>query len=190
VATAVLVPIKAFNDAKARLTGALDATERADLARRMAATVIAAASPLPVYVACDNNDVAEFALAHHARVVWCPARGLNGAVSDGVAAIEADGFERVIVAHGDLPLATSLQWVADFAGVTIVPDRHDDGTNVISLPTALRFEFSYGAGSFRRHSAEAARLGVPLRVVRHRALGHDVDLPSDLSVLLPLTQIP
>ncbi len=42
-----------------------------------------------------------------------------------------------------------------------MPDRHDDGTNVIALPAALGFRFAYGPGSFRHHVAEAhdARYG-------------------------------
>ena len=34
----------------------------------------------------------------------------------------------MIVAHGDLPRATDLARCADFDGVTLVPDRHGDGT--------------------------------------------------------------
>ena len=78
------------------------------------------------------------------------------------------------------PEPLDLTWVADFDGVTLVPDRHDDGTNVVSVPTSAGFEFAYGAGSFARHLAEVERLGLPLRVERERRLGWDVDLPVDL----------
>ena len=70
--------------------------------------------------------------------------------------------------------------MADFDGVTLVPDRHDDGTNVASVPTGTGFRFAYGPGSFARHQAEADRLGLPLRVEREPRLGWDVDLPDDL----------
>ena len=49
-ATAVLVPVKAFDRAKLRLAPALDAAARARLARTMAETVLAAAGGLPVAV--------------------------------------------------------------------------------------------------------------------------------------------
>ncbi|HEV3364211.1 MAG TPA: 2-phospho-L-lactate guanylyltransferase, partial [Acidimicrobiia bacterium] len=90
------------------------------------------------------------------------------------------GARRVIVAHGDLPLANGLGAIARFPGVTLVPDRAGNGTNVICVPAGAGFTFSYGPGSFTRHTAEALRLGLPLRVVRGRALGHDVDTPADL----------
>jgi 2-phospho-L-lactate/phosphoenolpyruvate guanylyltransferase len=178
---AVIVPVKSFSEAKVRLAGALDPAERADLARRMAGVVLAAAAPLPVLVVCDDPDVRTWAEGAGARVVWCPGRGLNGAVSDGVATLRADGVATAVVAHADLPLASRLEWVADFPGVTLVPDRRADGTNVAGVPTDAGFRFSYGAGSFARHRAEAARLGLPARLVQDPQLGWDVDLPADLA---------
>ncbi len=177
---AVLVPVKAFDQAKLRLAPALDALSRADLARTMATSVVRAAGDLPVSIVCDDDAVAEWAVSVGAGVIWRPGRGLNGAVADGVAELASVGHARVIVAHADLPHALELSWVADFDGVTIVPDRHDDGSNVVSVPAAAGFAFSYGPGSFDRHCAESARLGLELRVVREPRLGWDVDLPEDL----------
>ena len=146
----------------------------------MAEHVLAVCAPLPTAVVCDDADVAAWARAHGARVVWEPGRGLNRAVQEGVAQLRDAGARRVIVAHGDLPLAGAVAWVARFAGVTLVPDRFDDGTNVACVPTDAGFRFAYGPGSFRRHGAEARRLGLGLRVVREPLLGYDVDWPADL----------
>jgi 2-phospho-L-lactate guanylyltransferase len=178
---AVVVPVKAFTSAKVRLAGALDPLERADLARRMGEVVLAAADPLPAVVVCDDDEVRAWAQRAGARVVWCPGRGLNGAVADGVAALRADGVAMALVAHADLPLATRLDWVADFPGVTLVPDRRLDGTNVLAVPTEAGFTFAYGPGSFARHRAEAQALGLPARIVRDDRLAWDVDLPGDLA---------
>jgi 2-phospho-L-lactate guanylyltransferase len=179
-AVAVLVPVKAFHEAKLRLAGALDAADRASLARSMATAVVAAAAPLPVLVVCDDDAVAEWAVGTGAEVLWTAGLGLNGAVNEGVTELAARGVARVIVAHADLPHALELAWVADFDGVTLVPDRREDGTNVASVPAAAGFTFSYGPGSFARHVEEAHRLGLDLRVVREPRLGWDVDLPDDL----------
>jgi 2-phospho-L-lactate guanylyltransferase len=176
------VPVKAFSQAKRRLADALSPPERAVLARHMAAGVVAAAAPLPVAVVCDDPEVAEWARAQGAEVLWRPGLGLDAAVTDGVATLAVRGVDRVVVAHGDLPLARELAWVGAFPGVTIVPDRRDDGTNVICVPARAGFTFAYGPASFRRHAAEARRLGCGLRVVRDRLLGWDVDLPVDLTL--------
>lgn len=177
---AVLVPVKSFAEAKLRLAPALPPLERAHLARQMATHVVEAARPLPVAVVCDDAHVADWARSAGALVVWEPGRGLNGAVQAGVDQLAAAGARHVVVAHGDLPLAGPLAWAAGFAGITLVPDRRDDGTNVASIPTGTGFTFSYGPGSFLRHGTEARRLGLALRVVREPLLGYDVDEPGDL----------
>jgi 2-phospho-L-lactate guanylyltransferase len=134
-------------------------------------------------VVCDDHDVATWARQLGALVIWEPGRGLNGAVQEGVAYLGAAGARLVVVAASDLPLATDLRWVAKFAGITIVPDRRSDGTNVIAVPTNAGFAFSYGPGSFARHLHEGVRTGRPVRVVHSEALGWDVDVPADLAAI-------
>jgi 2-phospho-L-lactate guanylyltransferase len=177
----VLVPVKAFADAKARLAGALSPSDRQALARWTAARVIAAAGEAPVFVVCDDDDVAEFARSHGAEVLWQPGVGLNAAVSRGVAALRERGVSHVVVAHGDLPLPAGLLDASIGNAITLVPDNAGDGTNVICVPTAVPFEFAYGAASFRRHLSHALTLGVAVAVRHDALLGIDIDVPSDLS---------
>ena len=177
---AVLVPVKSFAFAKHRLTAALADGDRTALVRQMAEQVIGAAAPLPVAVVCDDAEVASWARSHDAFVLWEPGRGLNGAVQSGVAQLAGMGVRRVVVAHADLPHARDLADLARTDGVILVPDRRDDGTNVISLPTDAGFRFSYGPGSFARHRAECDRIGLEARVLREPSLSYDVDWPSDL----------
>jgi 2-phospho-L-lactate guanylyltransferase len=181
---AVLVPVKAFSDAKVRLTPALAPERRAALAQAMAERVLAAAAGLPVAVVCDDAGVARWAASRGAIVLAEPGRGLNGAVEAGVDQLAAAGARKVIVAHADLPLATDLAWVAHFDGVTLVPDRRRDGTNVACVPARAGFRFAYGPGSFERHAVEARRLDLALRVVSEPLLAWDVDVPADLDYAL------
>jgi 2-phospho-L-lactate guanylyltransferase len=177
---AVLIPVKAFDQAKRRLRLALDESERAALARAMADRVVGAAHPLPVAVVCDDNAVAEWARQLGALVVWEPGRGLNGAVEAGVEHLRAAGVTQVTVAHADLPRATGIALVGESPGITLVPDRYGNGTNVIAVPTDAGFQFSYGPGSFARHVAEATRLGLPTRVLERPDLAWDIDEPGDV----------
>jgi 2-phospho-L-lactate guanylyltransferase len=177
---AVLVPIKAFHEAKGRLDHALGPGERAALARSMAAQVLEAAGPLPVAVVCDDNDVADWARERGALVVWEPGRGLNGAVEAGVERLRDAGVVHVTVSHADLPRARGLAAVGLAPGITLVPDRYGNGTNVIAVPAAAGFRFSYGPGSFARHAAEADRLGIAVRVLDLPDLAWDVDEPADM----------
>lgn len=180
---AVLVPVKAFGEAKRRLSSALAPADRVALSRRLAAGVVAAAAPLPVAVVCDDREVAAWARGLAALVIWEPGLGLNGAVAEGVARLGARGLATVVVAHGDLARPGGLPALLTGhppGGVTLVPDARDDGTNVAVVPATAGFRFSYGPGSFRRHLDEAARAGLALRIVRDRDLSLDIDLPSDL----------
>ncbi len=188
----MLIPVKSFTRAKVRLAGALDAGERAALARAMAAQVVGAAAPLPVWCVCDDEQVAAWALDHGAQVEWTPGLGLNGAVQAAVDRQAAAGTGRVVVAHADLPFARDLAVLADAADdeVVLVPDRHRLGSNVVSVPTGAGFRFTYGQGSFERHCAEADRCGLRLRIVRAEHLGWDVDEPIDLDVPAHLGPLP
>jgi 2-phospho-L-lactate guanylyltransferase len=178
----VLVPVKAFGRAKLRLADVLDGPSRAALAREMADRVLTAAAPLPVAVVCDDDDVAAWAESRGARVLWRPGLGLNGAVTDGVATLAGEGVDRVLVTHADLPLATDFEDLLADDGIVLVPDRHEDGTNVASIPADCGFRFAYGPGSFGRHRAEAERLGLRLTVRRPPRLTWDVDVPADLEL--------
>lgn len=178
---ALLVPVKSFQTAKLRLAPVLNAGERAALARSLAAGVLGAAGGLDRNVVCDDEDVAEWARSQGARVIWTPGLGLSGAVQAGVATLSNEGATLVVVAHGDLPNAGPLDALGSEDRVTLVPDFQSDGTNVAVVPASAGFRFSYGPGSFERHRAEAARLGLACHVVYDARLAADVDVPADLA---------
>jgi 2-phospho-L-lactate guanylyltransferase len=188
----VLIPVKAFHQAKRRLGNALPEQDRVQLVRSMATHVLTACTPLPVAVVCDDEEVAQWASDLGAAVMWEPGQGLNGAVRAGVRRLVEAGTEWVTVAHGDLPRAHGLGALPTFEGITLVPDRRDDGTNVLRLPAAraLDFSFAYGPGSFRAHRAEAMRIGLAVRVVRNPHLAYDVDWPADVDELMRTTAPP
>jgi 2-phospho-L-lactate guanylyltransferase len=182
VTVAVLVPVKAFARAKARLTPVLDQRARTRLARELADRVVLAAGSLPVSVVCDDEEVADWARGAGATVHWCPGRGLNGAVTDGYERLGVEGVDRIVVSHADLPLILDFDEVLETAGAALVPDRHEDGTNVMALPARTGFRFGYGPGSFDRHRAEADRVGLDVTVVRSSRLRWDLDVPDDLTM--------
>lgn len=180
---ALLVPVKTFAEAKQRLRGALDEADRTDLARWCAERVVRAAGHLPVFVVCDDDNVAQWATGLGATAIICTESGLNLAVEQGLAALAGAGIATAVVCHGDLPLATGFDSLVDDRLVTVVPDHRYDGTNALVLPTALagRFSFHYGRGSFRKHVVEALGHCAAVRVLRVEELSHDLDTPDDLA---------
>ena len=184
VQVAVLVPVKRFRAAKGRLVGTLDSGQRAQFARWMATGVLAAVRSHAAFVACDDDEVAEWAESQGADVIWCQGLGLNGAIDDGVGQIVKLGVDHLVVSHADLPRPHNLVLVARAGCVSLVPDRRRDGTNVMSFPARAPISASYGAGSFRRHLAQATALaptGIAVEVRADPDLSLDVDTPADLA---------
>jgi 2-phospho-L-lactate guanylyltransferase len=138
-----------------------------------------------VVVVCDDAEVSAWASNLGARALVEPGLGLNGAVNTAFSQLGSEGYQRLVVAHGDLPLATNLTWLAEVEGIALVPDRHQEGTNVISLPTGCSFRFAYGPGSFSRHQDEARQTGLAWRVVHDADLAWDVDFPADMTAVAP-----
>ena len=186
--TAVVIPIRSFEAGKSRLGAKLDPARRADLLQSMAENVVTAAGTMPVAVVSNAPEVRSWAATLGLTILDDPGT-LDLAAAAGLGWAAAAGFGRIVVAHADLPLATNLAPVAADGlrpVVTAVPCHRDDGTPVLSLPTAATgFVFAYGPGSFRRHAASARAAGLAFRVRRDRRLGRDVDAPEDL-VGLPL----
>jgi len=181
----VVVPIRAFSLGKARLAERLDAADRAAFGRRWADQVLTAAHGLPAVVVSSDADVLAWAASRGVAAIDDPG-SLDGAADSGRAWLAERGATRVVVAHADLPRARSFAALTRDGArpiIAIVPCHRDDGSPVLSVPVDAPFRFAYGTGSFRRHAAEARRLGLGLRVVRDRDLAFDVDVPDDLLAL-------
>jgi 2-phospho-L-lactate guanylyltransferase len=184
-ASGAVIPIRAFALGKARLAASLDPAARAALGRRWAEQVVHAAAPMPVIVVSSDPDVRAWAHDLDLDVLDDPGT-LDGAAAAGRDLLSSRGCARVVIAHADLPRAHDLVRLARDGSqpiVALVPCHRDDGTPVLSVPTAADFRFAYGPGSFRLHAAEARRLGLGLRVVRDADLAFDVDVPDDLAAL-------
>jgi 2-phospho-L-lactate guanylyltransferase len=183
VRLAVVIPVKSFTVAKGRLADVLSPAGREVLARQCADTVVRAAAPARAYVVCNDESIAEWARAAGATVVGQTTPGLNGAVRDGWDAAVSDGADHIVIAHADLPLAASFAHVPRGGSVSVVPDRHRDGTNVMSLPAAAQFDLHYGPGSFAAHAAEAQRRGLEFVIIEDGDLALDLDTADDLDEL-------
>ena len=188
VSTAVVIPVRSFEDAKSRLGAVLDAEERRDLVERLLRRTVAAALAThgidQVIVVSPDPEVLAVASAAGARVLPQRSRGLNPAIRE---ARDAAGSDRLLVLPGDLPSVSAhalldLLDAGDRAGgrsVVLVPDRHGRGTNAMLLHPPDVIDPAFGGDSRAGHawlatSADAtfAEAGGPLTL--------DVDTPDDL----------
>lgn len=186
---AIIIPIKAFHQAKERLSDLLTPAERFILAKLCAQKVLNASVGYQIFVVCDDQEVAEWARLQNANVVWQTSVGLNNAVNDGVAAVRARNFDLAMIVHSDLLLATGFSHLLNdcepqtlTTSITIVPDRHEDGTNVMVVPTVADFEFAYGRNSFIEHQKIAKNCNLTVRIIHDRYLSVDIDTVQDLDL--------
>jgi 2-phospho-L-lactate/phosphoenolpyruvate guanylyltransferase len=164
----------------------LDPGARRALVRRMLAHVTAVAG------AHAGSEVRLIGPSSHglplARL-GDPGGGLNGAAAAALAAAIAAGVPRLLLLSADLPLLARADVAALLSvgpdEVGIAPDAAGQGTNALSLPLPVGFRFAYGPGSFAAHRAEAARLGLAVRVVHAPGLAHDIDVPAELARVRP-----
>ena len=197
VTTVAVVPVRSFSTAKARLAGVLSDAQRNQLARRMAAHVVAQCRPVAtVAVVSGDPEVLRWAesvgavpLAEAPGTALAPSP-LNAAVAGAAAWATSLGAHSLAVVHGDLPLldaddVATLLRVPGRPGARIAPDRAGTGTNAVSCSPPDTFYYAFGPGSMRRHRALAHRRGVPVTLLRRPGLECDVDTPEDLTELAP-----
>jgi len=181
----IVIPLRSFAHAKLRLADVLTDDARVAFARSMADRVVDAAGAYPAVVVSDAPEVCVWASERGLPVV-ADAGSLDAAADAGRAWVRRQRLDRVVIVHADLPLASSLDAVTGDGAAPIavlVPDHRHDGTPVLSLPAAAPFRFGYGPGSAARHTQEAKRCGLTVRVVHDPELGFDVDIEDDLRAL-------
>jgi len=186
--TWIVMPIKAPAACKTRLSGAMSDAARRDLVRDMLRHVVEVARAVPS-AELRILGPSRHGLAADIPLLADPGRGLNAALAAAAEAASAAGASRLVIVAADLPRLTlsDLQALVSVEGdaLAVAPDRAGSGTNALSLPLpeAGAFRFQYGPDSFARHCAEAARLGLPLQVIRSATLGLDIDQPEDLAAI-------
>jgi 2-phospho-L-lactate guanylyltransferase len=179
---AVVIPLKAFHNAKSRLRDDIGASTTSDLARTLAERVLEASLPRTRIVVSDDDQVLEFAESKGALAFRTVLTTLNGSISDAYNRL-AGSYQQLIVVHGDLARPEGLGTAPFPENITIFTDHHGTGTNVMILPTGLDFRFAYGPSSAQEHQREAARLGVSCQVILDSPWQFDVDEPDDIRYL-------
>jgi 2-phospho-L-lactate/phosphoenolpyruvate guanylyltransferase len=195
VRTLAILPIKGFGSAKQRLGSRLGGGSRRALARAMFSDVLSALVRVDGVerVVVVTRDPEAGADARSRRVVVIDDReeaGQSAATGLGIAYALEEGYERALLVPGDAPLfdRSEVEGLLRRApttppAVTIVPDRHREGTNALLLTPPNAIRPSFGEGSLDRHVALAHGSGASVRIQPLASLAHDVDTPDDLRAL-------
>lgn len=194
-ATWAIVAVKRFSQAKLRLSPVLSETGRIALTAAMLEDLLDTLQAVPeIDAVCVISDEPSLHGGMHPyHLLRDPPDGsLNDAVRMAVDYAKQHGAGCCAVLHADLPLATPAaistllqrHRARGIRGLTLVPDRHGAGTNVMICSPADVIPYRYGDRSLAAHEAEAARQGLDAAIVPDDALALDIDEPDDLQALL------
>jgi 2-phospho-L-lactate guanylyltransferase len=190
--TAAVLPVKRFDSAKQRLGEAVGGAERRELAAAMVEDVLAALRQIDglddLIVVTAEDRAAALARAAGAHVVADHVEGGQSLAAEvGVETAVQRGAERALLVPGDCPALDPREVETllrnHTGGVTIVPDRHGQGTNALLLTPPRALSPAFGTGSMARHAALARAGGATVRVAQAPSLELDVDTPGDLAAL-------
>jgi 2-phospho-L-lactate guanylyltransferase len=182
----VVVPFRAAS-AKRRLEP-LDEEARSELAHRMLAGVLAAATavgPTVLVTEPDAQEARALAAEHGVTVVDDPGDGQGAAVA---AALDAVPEWPALVVNADLPDVQprdllALLGVLPEDGIAIAP-ASDGTTNALAVARPGLFQPLYGRGSAARFRSHGEELGVEVAELQSPALAHDVDTVAELRQLV------
>jgi 2-phospho-L-lactate/phosphoenolpyruvate guanylyltransferase len=191
----IIIPVKSFDLAKQRLSGILQPSQRAALARTMlidVLAIVASAVPPPnVIVVTSSPEASSIARRAGAQVLREAASSdLNAAIraaSGHITVQDAGGF---LVVPADIPEITIAVIEEAFAllepdrSLVIAPAISDGGTNLLACRPPLAILPEFGVASFARHLAAGERAGLACHVLNSPELGRDIDRPEDLARFL------
>lgn len=190
-----VVPVKAFDLAKQRLSGLLTPTDRRELARAMLEDVLDSLALVRglagTAIVTSDVEAASLARARQVDVISeTPGCGLTAAVMGAAARLSRKGCSTMLALPGDVPGALPCELERLLAehrvapGFSLVPSGDGRGTNavVITPPDVVRL--AYGEDSCPRHLRAARDAGIEPKVLKLPGIALDLDLPQDLAAFL------
>jgi 2-phospho-L-lactate/phosphoenolpyruvate guanylyltransferase len=196
-----IVPIKRFALAKQRLAPIASDVHRARFSRAMAERLLTEISRSEVLagvlVVSGEESLSGFVRSLGFDFKLERGLGLNGALSEAVAALSREQAAETAVIHADLPFFSAREFddIADLhlqgedRQISLVPDTRHSGTNVRFDRPAGVVPFRYGAESFDLHLRAALAKGFSVEVLESPSLSLDCDTPDDVRAFWGLDQL-
>lgn len=183
-----VLPVKALDRAKERLSTHLEAADRRRVAEALfedALDLCASVDFLEWWVVSDGTEVLERADARGFHTVADPGGGLNAALRTAITSIVTAGADSVTIIPSDAPLAfrgdlVDLLDTGATSDIVVVPSEKDGGTNGLFLSPPDLFEPNFGEGSLRKHLAIAERAAHRCSLLSLPRLALDIDTIEDV----------
>ena len=173
----------------------LEPDQREVLNRSMFARVLGQVAGLPgdneLIVISPEQDALDFGRELRPEGTFLLQRAdailLNGALDQATAYALDLHLRAVLIVPTDLPFVTTRDLehlLRRDAPVVVAPDRRSEGTNSLMQrldATRGRFRYHFGLDSYRKHLAEAHRIGLDPATAISFGTSFDLDTPRDLS---------
>lgn len=197
--TAIIIPLKKFENSKSRLNLLLDSEERRILCRLLVMDMIEELYKLKdIQILIITSERIEEELPESLKkdIILIHEKdntGVNNAVEIADSFIKNKGFTSSIIIPIDLPLLSSydIQKIIDFSRdfekcVCIVPSNRFDGTNILlRKPTAI-IKTYYDNDSFYNHVKTTLDKELFLKIFYDEKLMMDLDMVEDIISILRL----
>ncbi len=185
----VVIPVKALDRSKSRLSSVLTPLERGALTLAMLEDVLDVTLALAgwdTWVVSPDEVVLEVAVRRGVRALAEDRPGLSAALRQAEGAAIAERAAALAVLPGDLPLLTAeaLMGAVRTLGPVVIASSIRDGTSLLLRRPPRAIASRFGSGSFRKHLELAEAKDLPVAVVDRPELSFDLDLPSDILTLL------
>lgn len=184
-----VVPMKALDQSKSRLSSVLTTEERVALSFEMLVRVVAAlssAQSLAGWIAVSSDEsVLNYAAERGGRPLMEREKDLNAALCQAAQEAVALGGEAIVIVPGDVPFVSAydidaiVSLASEERTVAIAPSRRCDGTNALLLKPPDLIPFSFGPGSLQTHVALARETGAALHTYSSDGIAFDVDTEED-----------
>jgi 2-phospho-L-lactate guanylyltransferase len=188
-----ILPLRALNGGKQRLSSVLSTAERQALVEHLFRHTLAAITSSGVIdgvcVVSPDPAVLDWVASLGVLPVLQGERGLNQGLEQARCALLVEKWiDALLVVLPDLPLVTPAD-IAALAkrsaphSVVLAPDRHGQGTNALLVRPANALPWAFGEGSFDRHRAAARAERLALHVFHAQGTAFDVDMPDDWEMM-------
>lgn len=184
----IIIPVKPFDEGKARLASTLTPDQREKLSRDFFRHVLGqatdAALKTDVLVVSRCERALGMAQQAGAGSLIEQGRDQNEALVQAMRQVEGP----VLLLSSDLPFLTSediraMLGLAKKADVGIATDQRKTGTNALFLSRPCLIQPRFGPDSRALHAGEAEKAGLRWAVIDRPGLALDVDQPEDLHFL-------
>ena len=191
---AIVIPVKAFPDAKSRLATCFSPADRAAMAEALCADIFDVVGQVRgidrVFVVSSESRALTWAGQMGWDIVVESSQDSETAAVDAVCRhAQACGVRALLRIPTDIPLVRSSDIEEIFAvltgskGCVIVPSRDGTGTNALLRSPPALFPSHFGQNSFERHVAAARSAGVKANILRNSRIALDIDEAADVELL-------